>query len=276
MQDDGAPPTRQSAGSTYILANASPETRARFDALSTLYDSATIQHLESCDVGLGWNCLEVGGGGGTIAAWLGERVGAHGHVLVTDLDPRFLDCSKLSNLEVRRHNVVTDPLPEAAFDLIHSRLVLIHLPEREKVLARLIAALKPSGWLVVEDFDSMSLPSDPLLNSGETQLKTQPALYRVVEDAGLERRWGRLLYGRMRALGLVDVRAEGRLSMWSGGSAGADLTRANFQQLRDALVGGGLVTEQEFQRDLARLDDPNLMMPSPIMWTAWGRRPIAR
>jgi ubiquinone/menaquinone biosynthesis C-methylase UbiE len=213
MQDYGTPPTSQSAGSTYILANASPETRARFDALSILYDHATIQHLESCGIGLGWNCLEVGGGGGTIAAWLAERVGADGHVLVTDLDPRFLDCSQLPNVEVRRHNVVTDPLPEAAFDLIHARLVLIHLPEREKVLARLIAALKPGGWFVVEDFDSVSLPSEPLLNSGENQLKTQTALYRVVEDAGLERRWGRLLYSRMRALGLVDVRAEGRLSM---------------------------------------------------------------
>jgi SAM-dependent methyltransferase len=276
MQDHGAPPTRQSAGSTYILGNASPEARARFDALSTLYDRATIQHLESCGVGLGWNCLEVGGGGGTIAAWLAERVGADGHVLVTDLDPRFLDCSKLPNLEVRRHNVVTDPLPEAAFDLIHSRLVLIHLPERQKVLARLMAALRPGGWLVVEDFDSGSLPSDPFLNSGEIQLKTQTALYRVVEDAGLERRWGRLLHSHMRALGLVDVRAEGRLSMWQGGSPGAALTRANFQQLQDALIGGVLVTEQEFQRDIARLDDPYFTMPSPIMWTAWGRRPTAR
>jgi hypothetical protein len=32
-------------------------------------------------------------------------------------------------------------------------------------------------------------------------------------------------------------------------------------------------TEEEFNRDLARLDDPSFMMPSSIMWTAWGRRP---
>jgi hypothetical protein len=64
--------------------------------------------------------------------------------------------------------------------------------------------------------------------------------------------------------------------MWQGGSPGAALTRANFQQLQDALIGGGLVTEQEFQRDIARLDDPYFTMPSPIMWTAWGRRPTAR
>ena len=54
------------------------------------------------------------------------------------LDPRFLDASNFSNMEIRRHNIVTDPLPDAAFDLIHARLVLIHIPEREQVLARLV------------------------------------------------------------------------------------------------------------------------------------------
>jgi SAM-dependent methyltransferase len=203
-------------------------------------------------------------------------VGPTGHVLVTDLDPRFLDGLKFSNLEVRRHNIVTDPLPEATFDLIHIRLVLVHLPGREEVLKRLIAALKPGGWIIDEEFDSVSLPCDPARSPGEVQLKTQEALFRVVEERGIERRWGRLVYGRMRALGLVDVRAEARLSMWYGGSAGASLARANFEQLHDVLVASGLVTEGELQQDIARLDDPDFMMPSPIMWTAWGRWPAAQ
>jgi ubiquinone/menaquinone biosynthesis C-methylase UbiE len=262
--------------STYILDNADRETPARFDALSTMYDRSTIEFLKSRGVGPGWNCLEVGGGGGTIAAWLAARVSPSGHVLVTDVDPRFLGGLKFSNLEVRRHNIVTDPLPEAAFDLIHTRLVLVHLPAREKVLKRLVAALKPGGWIVDEEFDSVSLPCDPILSPGEVQLKTQAALFRVAEERGIERRCGRLLYGRMRALELVDVRAEARLFMWYGGSAGASLMRANFEQLHDALIASGRVTEEELQQDLARLDDPDFMMPSPIMWTAWGRRPLAR
>lgn len=268
--------TQPCTSSAYILDNGGRETPARFDALSTMYDRGTIRYLENCGIGPGWTCLEVGGGGGTIAAWLAARVGPTGHVLVTDLDPRFLDGLKFSNLEVRRHNIVTDPLPEATFDLIHIRLVLVHLPAREEVLKRLIAALKPGGWIIDEEFDSVSLPCDPARSPGEVQLKTQEALFRVVEERGIERRWGRLVYGRMRALGLVDVRAEARLSMWYGGSAGASLARANFEQLHDVLVASGLVTEDELQQDIARLDDPDFMMPSPIMWTAWGRRPAAR
>jgi hypothetical protein len=49
--------------------------------------------------------------------------------------------------------------------------------------------------------------------------------------------------------------------------------RANFEQLRTNMIDAGYITEEEFKEDLARLDDPNFIMPSPIMWTAWGRRP---
>jgi ubiquinone/menaquinone biosynthesis C-methylase UbiE len=264
-----------SAGSVYALDNSSREAPARFDALSGIYDRGTIRHLEDRGVSERWHCLEVGGGGGSITAWLANRVGPKGRVLVTDIDPRFLEPLSAQNVEVRKHNIVTDPLPEAAFDLIHARLVLIHLPEREKVLARLVSALKPGGWLVDEDFDSASLLPDPNVNPGEVILKTQMALMRMLQTRGVERRFGRLLYGRLRAHGLVDVGAEGRLLMWQSGSAGVSLMRANFEQLRGALIDGRYITEQEFDQDLAHLDDPDFMTPSPIMWTAWGRRPSA-
>ena len=74
----------------YVLDNADEQTSARFAALPRLYDPGTIRHLEQLGVGPGWRCLEVGGGGGSIAAWLSDRVGPTGHVLATDLDPRFL------------------------------------------------------------------------------------------------------------------------------------------------------------------------------------------
>ena len=263
------------ADSAYLLDNAAREAPERFGALSALYDRATIQHLENTGVGPGWQCLEVGGGGGSIAAWLATRVGPTGHVLVTDLDPRFLKRLQAPNLKVRRHNIASEPLPEAAFDLIHARLVLVHLPEPEKVLECLVAALKPGGYLVDEEFDSASLRSDPAVSPGEIQLKSQTALFQVVDARGIERRLGRLLYGRLRGLGLVEVRAEARLSMWQGGSVGASLLRANFEQLHDPFIAGGHLTEQELQQDLAKLDSPDFVMPSPIMWTAWGRRPPA-
>src|SRR5579864_7675092 len=111
----------------YTLSNSGAYVLDRFNALSSLYDSETMRQLEARGVGEGWTCLEVGGGGGSIAAWLADRVGPTGKVLVTDIDSRFLQGFEAPNIEVHQHDIVTDPLTEGAFDLIHARLVLMHV-----------------------------------------------------------------------------------------------------------------------------------------------------
>src|SRR5437899_8672325 len=116
MQNNESSGAGQSATSAYVLDNAAKEASARFDALAAMYDPVTIRHLQNRGVSPGWHCLEVGGGGGSIAAWLAARVGSAGHVVVTDIDPRFLESLQVPNLEVRRHDIVNDPLPEAALD----------------------------------------------------------------------------------------------------------------------------------------------------------------
>ena len=77
--------------STYVFDNAWESERARLTGLESGLDAGTIRHLETLGVGAGWRCWEIGGGGGSIAAWLCERVGDDGHVLATDLETTFLD-----------------------------------------------------------------------------------------------------------------------------------------------------------------------------------------
>ena len=130
----------------YALDNAAVQAGDRFSALSELFDAGTIDHIEQRGITSGWHCLELGGGGGSIAAWLSERVGPTGRVVVTDINTRFLDPLQRPNLEVRRHNIVTDPLPEGAFDLIHARLVLMHLPERGRCAGAADQGIE-AGWV---------------------------------------------------------------------------------------------------------------------------------
>ena len=108
----------------YVFDNSAPEARARLAALSEKHDAGTIRHLLARGVADGWTRLEIGGGGGTITRWLSDRVGAHGYVLTTDIDTRFLETVGLPNVEVRRHDILTDPLPDATFDLAYARAVL--------------------------------------------------------------------------------------------------------------------------------------------------------
>jgi hypothetical protein len=148
----------------------------------------------------------------------------------------------------------------------------MHLPGREKALRRMLAALKPGGWFIAEEFDSVSLSTDPSLGSGEVFLKTHVAFSRHLANGGVERRFGRLLLNQLRRHGLADISAEASMSMWQSGSAGVSLMRANYLQARQQMIGAGYITEQEFEEDLLRLDDPDFLMPSPIMWAVCGRR----
>jgi SAM-dependent methyltransferase len=259
----------------YTLDNDAPQAADRFGALSELFDPGTIRHLEDRGVVRGWHCLEVGGGGGSIATWLSERVGPTGRVIVTDINTRFLDTQKRPNLEIRQHNIVSDPLPEAAFDLVHARLVLMHLPERDAVLARLCKALKPGGWLLDEEFDVLSLHNDPNVNPSEPPLSAFLALNQVLAERGVDLRFGRLLFGRLRALGLAEIGADARLSAGAAGSAVARLVRSTYDQLRDTLVEGGHITRDEINEDLRRLEDPNSVILTPTLWAVWGRRQSA-
>jgi SAM-dependent methyltransferase len=181
----------------YVFDNAAAHAGGRFRALSE------IRHLGDRGIQEGWRCLEVGGGGGSIARWLSEQVGPTGHVLVTDIDTRFLETLNVPNIEVRRHNIASDPLPEGAFDLVHASLVLIHLPELERVLARLVGVLKPEGWLVDEEFDALSMPADPGVNPREVFLKTRAAMERLLTGRGADPCFGRTLFTRLGATGLL-------------------------------------------------------------------------
>jgi SAM-dependent methyltransferase len=74
-------------------------------------------------------------------------------VLATDIDVSWLHDAD-AGVDVRRHDVATDEPPGDAFDLVHARLVLVHVAARDEALRRMISALGPGGWLVVEDFDT--------------------------------------------------------------------------------------------------------------------------
>jgi SAM-dependent methyltransferase len=261
------------AASPYLFDNAQAESAQRMRLLARMFDASTQRALLATGLTTGWECLEVGGGGGSIATWLAERVAPTGAVLCTDIDPRHVAAATPLNLHVLRHDIVRDELPAARFDLVHARLVLIHIPERTAVLERLVAALKPGGWLVIEDFDALSLLPDPAVSPAESRLESFDAMRAYFARAGADSRFGRTLYGRFRGLKLESISAEGRLLMWTGANDGAALMRLNFEQVAAGLVDGGLISAERLRADIARLGDDDYAAPSPIMWTVAGRKP---
>jgi SAM-dependent methyltransferase len=258
----------------YVLDNAAAQSPARMKYLACLYDSNTFEYLADRGLGEGWRCLEIGGGG-SVAQWLSDRVGPSGQVVVTDIDPRLLGGLRRPNVEVRAHDIARDPLEEEAFDLAHARLVLEHVPARKVAFARIVRAVKPGGWIVLEDFEGGTLRPDPAAYCGEQSIAAYNLLREVMAESGVDLRYGRRLPGLMRAAGLVECGAEGRAFIHQPHSPGLRMLRANLEQLRGAILGTSRMSEAEFDADLERLEGDDILVPSPILWTVWGRRPLA-
>jgi SAM-dependent methyltransferase len=221
----------------------------------------------------------VGGGGGSIVQWLCRRVGESGSVVATDLDTRFLDALEEPNLRALRHDVRTDALPEAYFDLIHGRLVLEHLPERDDVLRRLVSALRPGGWIVIEDLDTHDLFADPPRiyryagDGTHPSLPVWQAIVRVMQRAGHDGDFGYRLLGELLSLGLDEVGGEVRAPIFCGGSPSVAAHRFTLEHMRGSLLELG-VPEGELAREVAALDDPRGLFSLPsVLMAAWARRP---
>jgi SAM-dependent methyltransferase len=266
----------------YVFDNSWEKERVRLAGLESVLDPGTRRHLDGVGVGAGWTCLEVGGGGGSVVQWICRRVGETGKVVATDLDTRFLDALDEPNLEALRHDIVNDELPEQQFDLIHSRLVLEHLPSRDAVLKRLIAALKPGGWVLIEDMDWHGMLAEPprvfrypAAHAPET-LRVWRAVLEALEKAGYDAEYGFRLPGEMLAAGLENVGGERRAAIYPGGTPGTAANRLSLEHLREQLVSSGALTEREIEGEIARLGDPHTLVSHPAtMVAAWGRRPEA-
>jgi SAM-dependent methyltransferase len=255
----------------YGLENAWRNARDRLTSLEDWLDPGTIGHLRARGVGAGWRCLEVGGGGGSIARWMCAQVGPGGEVLATDLDTRFLEEIEQPNLRIKRHDVATDALPAASFDLVHCRLVLAHLPQRQAVVTRMVAAVKPSGWLVAEEMDFVSVTADQHQPGARAFLRAVEVSNVVLRGRGFDPEYGRRLLADLTAAGLVGIGTEGRATIWAGGSTGAAAWQLTFEQLMPEMTALGL-DQATIMAAIAACQDPGFSFMSQLTIAAWGQR----
>ena len=256
----------------YLFENSDDAASTRFGGLQGSWDRHTVEQLLAIGVNDGWSCWEVGAGGGSIARWLAERVGVAGSVLATDLDLRWMPPSALSNLTTARHDVARDPIPVDTYDLVHARLVLVHVPERERVLADLARALRPGGWLVVEDFDAVLQDAwEPQTADDAVVRRVHRAVQELLARRGADIRYARRLPQLMRAAGLEHISIEARFVLGAAARPGTDAIRANFEQTRAELIAAELVTAEEVDRAVGLLDNAEFPV-LPLMVSARGRR----
>ncbi len=263
-------------GERYLLSNDAPQAMDRFTAFTTLFDPSTFRHLDGLGLAPGWRCWEVGAGGTSVVGYLSDRVGRAGHVLATDINLAWAGGLTAPNVEVLEHDVAADPPPGGAFDLVHARLVLVHVPERDAALANMVAALRPGGFLLVEDADPALQPLSCLEEIGPPEVlanRLRRGFRSLLAERGVDLAYGRSLPRRLRAAGLLQVGADAAFPV--SDPACNYLEAATITLIRDQFLDHGIATEDEITQHLANVAAGVLDLAQPPMISCWGRRPPA-
>ena len=253
----------------YALDNSWDRARRRLARLEQYLDPMTQRRMASLGVGPGARCLEVGGGGGSVANWLCGQVGPTGNVLATDINIQLLEDIKHPNFAAQRHDILIDDLPEATFDFVHTRWLLHHLPRPDDVVRRMIGALKPGGWLLVEEVDFFPVRA----SSSEAYTRFMVALTdTVVKASGRDCFWARELPAIVAGMGLVEVGGEGDFSVIQGGSPTAEFFALTGEQMRERMLEAKALTEEQFDQGMALLNDPAFWAFGGGGVAVWGQR----
>jgi 2-polyprenyl-3-methyl-5-hydroxy-6-metoxy-1,4-benzoquinol methylase len=265
--------TVRKSDTPYAFDNDEPTASDMLEALAATLDEFTIARLRQAGVTAGSRCLEIGAGAGTIAVWLAGEVGPTGTVIATDLKPQHIPA--VPGLTVLQHNVVTEPLPEGPWDVIHVRAVLQHLPQRREVLAKLADGLAPGGTLVVEEIEagwSRSVLASPDPRAYEIFAEYEKALTKVLVASGNDQTWNRLKHAAMIELGLEEVDSQGWQGSFVGGTGVCLLAYSGSKELQDRLVEAGMTADDlETMRRLAL--DPRLVLRGILLLSTIGRKP---
>ncbi|GAB3250512.1 class I SAM-dependent methyltransferase [Kineosporia babensis] len=254
--------------------------RLRFQA--RYWEPATARLIDRISLPPGASCLDAGCGPGETMRLLAERTGPSGQVVGLDSDvslgvaaQQMLHELGHTNTQVLAHQIQPDePLPGGPYDLVASRLLLLHLPQRVEVLARLWEAVAPGGHLLIQDYDMAVLGDAPLSPAMD-------AYKQVMDDA-----FGGLGVDLRTGTRLPVLFAEAGIGAPDGTDIAGEVgTLASSQPMLEQVVRGVLpaavavgamdaMRAESVLRGLAQeaAEFPDRPMLPPLLVGAWKRK----
>jgi SAM-dependent methyltransferase len=237
--------------------------------------------LDQLQIQPGARAIDLGCGPQGVLDLLAERVGPRGSVVGVDMSAHAVQLATafavdhhLSNVEVRVGNAKDTGLPRASFDVAHARLVLVNVPEPERIVAEMVALVRPGGVVALHEADWMTHSCEPPSPAWSRLLQVLDAHARA---QGTDLYIGRRVPALLRAAGLADIQVRPVIHAYPPGHSHRPLLLRFIGNVREQVLAQGLLSAVEMD-DLtaslqAHLDDPETLVVSCLLFQVWGRRP---
>ena len=186
----------------------------------------------------------------------------------------FLAERRINNVEVRQGNAADTGLLRESFDMATARLVLVNIPDPEKVVFEMFALVRPGGVVALHEADWLPHVCDPPLPAWDRLMKVLDSYSR---NKGMDLYVGRRIARILRNAGLVDVRINPLIHIYERDHSRRPIFLQFVNNLRDRIVAEGLISQEEFAESILslerHLDDPETLVVSHLFMQAWGRKP---
>jgi len=278
LQDQEVRPQTQ----PYLLGHSEDEElRLRRQAAELRHESAWL--FDRIGLGAGARAIDLGCGPQGVLDLLSERVGNTGHVIGIDrsresvaLARRFVADRALKHVEVLQGDATATGLPEASFDLVHARLVLVNVPYVDAVVREMVRLARPGGVVASHEADYLSHFCDPPLRAWDRLFEI---FKRYSSANGVDLFVGRRTHRLFREAGLVDIEVNPVIHVYPHGHSRRAIFWHFLQNVRDRLLEEELIAESEFSELTAELkehlDRPDTLVVSHLFFQVWGRKPLA-
>jgi len=237
--------------------------------------------LDRLNVPRGAKAIDLGCGPQGILDLLSEHVGPEGAVVGLEKSAEFVTAAqefvkdrRLSNVEILRADAKATGLPRDSFDLAHARLVLVNVPEPERIVAEMVGLVRPGGLVASHEADYLPHLCDPPSPAWNRLFEIYEAYSRA---SGIDLFVGRKTHRMFRAAGIVDVQVNPVIHVYPHEHNRRTIFWDFINNVRDRVLAHGLVSEGELSglmNDLKHhLDDPGTLVVSHLFFQVWGRKP---
>jgi serine phosphatase RsbU (regulator of sigma subunit)/SAM-dependent methyltransferase len=263
----------------HYIHGTDPDEQRRLSLLNGLLNEASLGalRLEGHE-----RVLDVGSGLGQLSRAMARVVGP-GRVVGVERDPQQLaeaqrqaeEDGEANLVDFRRGEAADLPLTEderGAFDLAHTRFLLEHVPDPQRVVDSMVAALRPGGRIVLEDDDHDLLrlwPEVPNFN------RVWNAYLRTYDQLGNDPYVGRRLVSLLEQAGAEPVRNDMLFFGSCAGNPSFQVFVDNFAGLiegaADTILAKSSLSQTELEETLAAFKSWGLRSDA-AMWyaTCWA------
>jgi ubiquinone/menaquinone biosynthesis C-methylase UbiE len=264
----------------YLLGRGESEEARLERQIAELAPDSDAQ-LDKVGISAGERVVDIGCGPGGVLDLLAKRVGPSGSVLGIERSPHFVELARrfvadkgLAHVEVREGDAYDTGLPRASFDGCHMRLVLVNVPQPERVVREMVSLVRPGGWVASFEADFVAHICDPPL-AAWTRLVDAFAAYSASQ--GIDLFIGRRIHRLFRDAGVVDIQVDAVAHVYPLGHHRRSILHDFINNVREPLIEGNFVTRRDLERDMADLEghlaSPETLVTSHMFYRLCGRVP---